>query len=285
MEAGRRQRARATGAATFAAARRLLAHKAAALIRSDPADAAVAVEMGLIDRRWLEHPDEHPVSTAAPVEIVERFLERTVERRPSRLSALGLSAVQLLAWRDPSGTGDPVASTIVFTDLEGFTAYTDSQGDDAALALVTEHHLHAGPVVRRWGGRIVKTLGDGLLCSFSEAEAGIRAAVDLLDTAPAPLRLRAGVHSGEALASRGDLYGHAVNVAARVTDTAQGGEVVATADAVAAAGTVRDIRFGPPKRVHLKGVENQITVCRVLAAGPAGPASPVLDTSSRRPRR
>lgn len=280
MVTDRQQRARAAGAATVAAARRLLAHKAAELIRSDPDDAAVAVEMGLIDQRWLEHPDEHPVSTAAPAEIVARFLERTVERHPSRLSALGLNAVQLLAWRDTSSTGDPVASTVVFTDLEGFTAYTGSHGDDAALALVTEHHLHAGPVVRRWGGRIVKTLGDGLLCSFSDAEAGIRAAVDLLDTAPHPLRLRAGVHFGEALASRGDLYGHVVNVAARVTDTARGGEVVATTDAVTAAGTVRDIEFGPPKRLRLKGVEEPVAVCRVLAASTRA-SMLALDASTR----
>ena len=108
--------------------------------------------------------------------MVERFLERAVEQRPSRLAALGLGAAQLLATRlSPPPTGRPEPMTVVFTDLEGFTTYTAEHGDEAALALLQEHHREAGPVVRREGGRIVKRIGDGLLCTFPDPQGGLRA--------------------------------------------------------------------------------------------------------------
>ena len=94
---------------------------------------------------------------------------------------------------------------MVFTDLEGFTAFTDTHGDTAAVKLIEEDRQFAGPVVRQWSGKILKTLGDGLLCTFPDAETGVRAALELSETAPAPLRLRAGVHVGEAVVTKGDV--------------------------------------------------------------------------------
>ncbi|MHB1710168.1 MAG: adenylate/guanylate cyclase domain-containing protein [Acidimicrobiales bacterium] len=245
--------------------RRALARKAADLIRSDPGEADRALEMGIVDRKWLDHPGERPVSTSTPVEIVERFLERAVEQRPSRLTSLGLTAVQLLATHGPSsGGGDPKLTTVVFTDLEGFTAYTDTHGDTAAVALIEEHRLNAGPVVRRWSGRIVKTLGDGLLCTFPDAESGVCAALELLGTAPTPLRLRAGVHCGEAMVTRGDVMGQVVNVAARITETAKGGEVLVSAGIAALLGDVPKIRLGKVKSRRLKGVTDRVGICTAI---------------------
>ena len=109
------------------------ARKAAELIRSDPDDAATALEIGLVDEEWLRAPGERPISSSAPGEIMRRFLERTVERHPSKLSSLGLTAVQLLSSSDEpggvgtSGDGSAKLLTVVFTDLEGFTAYTDAR--------------------------------------------------------------------------------------------------------------------------------------------------------------
>ncbi len=143
-------KAREAGAATLAALRRATARKAAELIRNDPDDAATALEIGLVDEEWLQAPEGRPISSSAPGDILRRFLERTVERHPSKLSSLGLTAVQLLS-SDDGGAGSGAAGggstkqlTVVFTDLEGFTAYTDAHGDAAALALIDEHHERAG---------------------------------------------------------------------------------------------------------------------------------------------
>ena len=282
-------KAREAGAATFAALRRATARKAAEMIRSDPDDAATALEIGLVDEEWLHAPGEGPISSSAPGDILRRFLERTVERHPSKLSSLGLTAVQLLSSGDDAGgagggsTGKGPAKvlTVVFTDLEGFTAYTDVHGDAAALALIDEHHQRAAPTVRRWKGRIVKHLGDGLLCTFPKPAYGIRAALDLEDAAPEPLRLRAGVHMGEAVVTRTDVVGHVVNVAARVCEAAKGGQVLATEDVVEAAessGGLADVRLGRMKSRRMKGVKTPVRLCEVRAAPEPAPApTPALE--------
>jgi adenylate cyclase len=258
--------ARETGAATLSAVKRATARKVAQLIRNDPDDAATALEIGLVDRRWLEQPGEGPISSSAPTDLVRRFLERTVERKPSRLSSLGLTAVQLLSSGSDGGvTGPGKEVTVVFTDLEGFTAFTDAQGDEAALALIAEHHRLASPIVREWNGKVVKHLGDGLLCTFPKPESGLQAALALLHSAPPPLRLRAGVHLGEAIVTRDDVVGHVVNVTARVCEYADGGQVVVTCDVLDAVGPLPGLRYGRVKARRLKGIKTPVRLCEVSA--------------------
>ena len=257
--------AREAGAAAVDAFRRRLAHKAASLIRRDPEAANVALELGLVDRKWLEDPAGEPMSTSGPYDVLERFWERAVEQRPSRISALGLGAAQLLSGRMATPAGGPESLAVVFTDLEGFTTYTADFGDDAALALLKEHHRLARPIIRREGGRIVKRIGDGLLCTFPTPQGGVRAAVELIGTAPSPLKLRAGVHVGDAIVSADDVIGHAVNVAARVAETARGGSAVATQEAIAAAGPVPGVRVkGKPRARRLKGLAEKVVIVELV---------------------
>jgi adenylate cyclase len=252
--------ARETGVTALAALRRVTARKAAELIRNNPEDAATALELGLVDRAWLDDPGQGPVSSSAPSDILQRFLERSVENRPSKLSTLGLSAVQLLSSTRDAPGGIVQEITVVFTDLEGFTAFTDTHGDTAAIALIDQHHKLAGGVVRQWKGKIVKHLGDGLLCTFPDPDSGARAAVALLSTAPPPLRLRAGVHCGEATVTRHDVVGHVVNVAARVCETASGGQVMITAEAAGGINQSHPLVLGKMKSRRLKGVATPVTL-------------------------
>ncbi len=225
----------------------------------------MALELGLVDRTWLENPGKGPVSTSGPYDVLERFLERAVEQRPSRISSLGLGAAQLLAGRLAPAYGKTESLAVVFTDLEGFTAYTAEFGDGAALSLLKEHHRVAGPIVRREGGRIVKRIGDGLLCTFANPQGGLRAAVELIGIAPAPLRLRAGVHVGEAIVSVDDVIGHAVNIAARVAETARGGSVVATKEAVEAAGPTPGVQVkGKARSRRFKGISERVEVVELV---------------------
>jgi class 3 adenylate cyclase len=62
--------------------------------------------------------------------------------------------------------GVPTALTIAFTDLQGFTAHTQTAGDVAASRLLLDHHRDAARIVDRYGGRIVKRLGDGHMLTF-----------------------------------------------------------------------------------------------------------------------
>ncbi|MGQ0831971.1 MAG: adenylate/guanylate cyclase domain-containing protein [Microthrixaceae bacterium] len=255
--------ARAKGASAVDSMRITLAERAADLLGREPELRDTAVEVGLVDRAWLEEPGLHRVRTAPAIDVVQRFLERSVERRPSTLGSIGLSALQLLARDATAAEGERAATpvAIVFTDLEGFTRYTARRGDDAAIELLGDHHRVIGPIVRSRGGKVVKRIGDGLMLAFPSAEAAVMAALELVDVPPAPLRLRAGVHTGEAVVTADDLIGHDVNVAARVAASAQGGQILATTAVREAVGELRGVEFGRARRRSVKGVGEPVSVC------------------------
>jgi adenylate cyclase len=259
-----RREALLAGRQAMSAMRRRLAGSLAKALERDPEMLATAVEMGVVRREWLEQPGEgEPITTATPMEVIHRYLESTVEQRPSFLAHLGLSTIQLLSsfGDNDDASGTPAVLTVAFTDLEGFTRYTATNGDGAASGLLADHHRAVGPIVRSRGGKVVKRLGDGLLLTFPAPEAGVLTCLELVDQQPEPLRLRAGMHTGEVVVTRDDVIGHVVNVAARVAEGARGGQVLVTVDVRSAVGELRGVEFGRVKRQGAKGVPEAIGVC------------------------
>ena len=258
---------REVGRRVVASLKRSLAERLAEAWRSDPERLARAVELGIINPEWVDAPGEHAFSSAAPIEVVERFLERTAEERPSMLASLGLSALQVLGSTDADevreGQVPATQLVVMFTDLEGFTSYTANNGDEAASRLLSDHHRRVTPAVRGRGGRIVKRLGDGLLLTFPTAESALLGGLDLTSSSPPPLRLRAGAHLGEVMVTRDDVLGHVVNVAARVTDRAAGGEFLVTEAIRDATDDVAGVAFGRLRRLRMKGLDERVPVCRV----------------------
>ena len=245
--------------------RRGIASKVVGVLRQrDPELLSSLTEVGVVSRDWVEG-GEGPVTTSAPMDVIERLLERSVERRPSLLANLGLSAIQVLSspsdGEDQQGTS--ACLTVVFTDLEGFTRFTAEKGDDEASKLLTRHHRRVGPVVRSRGGRVVKRLGDGLLLTFPEPEAAVLSCLEMVEAQPAPLRLRAGAHRGDVVVTRDDVIGHTVNVAARVTESAKGGEVLVTTEVRdAVQDGLPQVKFTRARTKAFKGVGTQVSVCR-----------------------
>jgi adenylate cyclase len=249
--------------------RRSAAAMLADALRRDPDRMARAVELGLVRREWLERPDEERITGAKPIEVLERWLESTVEQRPSTVAALGLSTIQILSAGADERAGDGVPDTlaVAFTDLENFSAFTAREGDEASCRFLSDHKRAVGPVVRSRGGRIVKQLGDGLLLTFPSAEAGVLAALELLDVEPEPLRLRVGLHVGEVLVLPDrDVVGHVVNVAARVAESARGSEVLTTDAVRDAARELAGVSFGRSRRHALRGTNETIQVCAAQRA-------------------
>ncbi len=259
------ERARDEGEGAVAALRRRLTERAASLMKQHPEFADGAAEIGLVDKSWLDDPNGHPIRTATSLDVVQRYLERSIEHEPSLIASLGLSAIQLLAMEsgDDDSAGHAREITIVFTDLEGFTRYTSRNGDESARGLLERHHRAVGPVIRSRGGRIVKKIGDGLFISFDAPEAAVLAALEIGEADPGELRLRVGIHHGEAVVVGDDLIGHAINVAARVTDSAKGGEILATTEVRSAIGELPGVTFGRARRRSFKGVAESISVCPV----------------------
>ncbi len=128
--------------------------------------------------------------------------------------------------------------TFVFIDLAGFTALTEARGDDEA-ADVAEAFFRRTKRALGKGDRLIKTIGDAVLVTSPTAEGGLGLVERLIHLTHADARfpaLRAGLHHGSAEERRGDVFGAAVNLAARVSGEAFAGEVLGTkpvADAAA----------------------------------------------------
>lgn len=250
------------------AMRKTMARRIASMLSRDPELLAQMTESGLVRRDWVDNPGDVPMLTeATPLEVLERTLAGIVERRPSMLASMGLSAIEVL-----SASGDDIEDgsrahnlAVCFTDLQGFTSFTAEHGDVAAGKLLSEHYQTAGPIVRSRGGRIVKRLGDGLMMTFSEPTAAVLAAVELVEAPPRPLKVRAGLHVGEVLVDRADVIGHVVNVAARVAETAAAGEVLISCDLREALplAELPQLVVGRARARRLKGLSERIEVCPV----------------------
>jgi class 3 adenylate cyclase/YHS domain-containing protein len=130
-----------------------------------------------------------------------------------------------------------IVGTFAFVDMAGFTALTEAQGDEDAADLATMFaeitRAALGP-----GDRLVKTIGDAVLIT-SPSPAGCLTLVErLLTEAASESRLptlRAGLHHGDAVQREGDVFGAAVNLAARVAAEAHPAEVLGTAPIAEAA--------------------------------------------------
>ena len=235
----------------------------------DPDLAKQLTEAGLARREALQRPGEPPLPSTTPIEVVQRFLERSVERHPSMLGQLGLTAIQMLSDAVDGDGGPGVATplTVVFTDLEGFTSFTEAEGDEAASALLDRHNRRVGPIVRGRGGRVMKRMGDGLLLTFPEPEAAVLCALELVEAAPGPMRLRAGMHAGDVVVRHDDVIGHVVNVAARVTESAGGDEVLVTSAVRDAAAEIDGVDYGPLEERTFRGLTEQVKVCVARRSG------------------
>lgn len=169
-----------------------------------------------------------------------------------------------------------VRGTIMFTDIVGFTEFTALRGDDEAIELLS---LQEGIVTEELGdeSRIVKQLGDGLMIWFADSCAAIETGLRLQERfeeaawdRDMPLWVRIGLHSGQQSRRGDDLIGHDVNVASRIVNLADSGEVLASEATVRSAdGGVPDVEFKRLGPVVMKGIPNPINLFRAERRGTA----------------
>jgi DNA-binding NarL/FixJ family response regulator/class 3 adenylate cyclase len=181
---------------------------------------------------------------------------------------------------------EPSFVTILFTDMTGSTALFERYGDDVADGLRREHFTALRDAVAEHGGREVKSTGDGLMVVFPSAVAAVRCAVAMQRAAAATsgLALRIGLHAGEPIQDTGDFYGTAVNVASRLCDAADGGEVLASDVVRQVAGPRVAELVQPSGAIRVKGISEPVSVARVLwrehGADPPQPV-PEVDAPAR----
>lgn len=163
-------------------------------------------------------------------------------------------------------------TTVVFTDLFGSTRVFEALGNARATQAVTQITTWITKTVELHGGRVVKTLGDGVLALFDDNRAAIRAVVAIqrdhkknMLKVPSASRLpiRIGVASGDVEIVDRDCYGDAVNVAARLSDLSGPQQIWANSAALAGAHEEDNMRFRQLGPIHIRGRAEPCTVFQV----------------------
>src|ERR1700722_12081041 len=123
------------------------------------------------------------------------------------------------------------ALTILFADVSGSTKLFETRGDVEARRLVAAILGALSEVCARHGGRVIKTIGDEIMCTFPGPMQGLLGSVDMqkriahdVDFAKDKLAIRIGLHHGDALMEDNDVYGDAVNTAAGMLRTRSVGQ-------------------------------------------------------------
>ncbi len=157
-------------------------------------------------------------------------------------TGLDQSAVAPAAHR-PAGGQSPSSApgqAILFADIRGFTSYTRDRGDEQAYRLAKEFMSLAQSCVERHGGRVVKTLGDGIMATFPQALASVRCASEVQEGIARRNAARPGdaftsgigIAWGTPIEEDGDLFGFVVNLAQRLADRARGGQILVSPSVV-----------------------------------------------------
>jgi class 3 adenylate cyclase len=192
-----------------------------------------------------------------------------MEGKPEAAERLAQS---LEDWNRPKDMDEKqTVVTVMFTDMVGSTALTQTLGDAAAQKVVRAHNAIVRAALGRFRGKEIKHTGDGIMASFQSTTDGIKAAIDIQKntaehnrTNPGlPLKLKVGLHSGQAIAEDDDLFGTHVQLTARIVDKAGPGEIFVseTAHGICAG---KDIQFANRGQFNLKGFDQPQTIYQVV---------------------
>ncbi len=179
---------------------------------------------------------------------------------PEIRSFLGLET----AVQEPGGF-----RTILFTDVVGSTALTQRLGDSKGRELLRDHERIVREALQAHGGAEVKTMGDGFMASFSSATKALECAIAMQrafaernESAEEPIRVRVGLNAGEPIAEDEDLFGTAVNLAARICANADAGQILAPI-VVRELAAGKQFMFADLGETELRGFEDPVRLYEV----------------------
>jgi len=160
--------------------------------------------------------------------------------------------------------------TILFTDMEGSTALTRRLGDAQAQELVRKHNTIVRDALGSHGGSEIKHTGDGIMASFPSASAGLDCAIAVQlafarhnqERPDEQVRVRIGLNAGEPVAEEDDLFGTAVQLAKRVCDQAQPGQIIAS-NVVRELVAGKGFLFAEQGEAALRGFEDPVRLFEV----------------------
>ncbi len=127
---------------------------------------------------------------------------------------------------------------VLFSDIRDFSSLTAKIGDRGAYQLVKTFVRLVEEQVERHEGEVIKTYGDGIMTTFPALKAGLQGSVDMQralkdhnETHPeSTISAGSGLHTGDVIRDDGDIFGHAVNLTARLANYAKGGQIITSSE-------------------------------------------------------
>ncbi len=163
---------------------------------------------------------------------------------------------------------------VLFADVVGSTRLYDTLGDAVAKQLIDECLATLQTVVQQYSGRVIKTIGDEIMCVLPSADNGCLAATDMHHKVMAlPMvsnikrSIRVGFHYGPVLEEKGDVFGDTVNVAARMAGLAKGMQIITTGSTVACMSKMLQLSTRPIAALSVKGKGDDVNVSEVIWQG------------------
>ena len=176
------------------------------------------------------------------------------------------------------------AATFLFADIAGFTALTEAHGDEVAIELVVAFSEVVEAQLPRIMGERVKTIGDAVMLRVPEPADAVRLGLwithDAMRDHGSPA-VRVGLHHGHAIERNGDYFGASVNLAARVSSAAAGGEVLVTGQTAALVPDLEGVIFESRGRKSLRNVSEPVELFAVLRTGESGAGNLPIDPVCR----
>jgi class 3 adenylate cyclase len=158
---------------------------------------------------------------------------------------------------------------ILFTDLVGSTPLTQRLGDRDAMRIIRAHDAIVDEAIRSGGGRRVKHTGDGVMASFTSVSRSVEAAIAIQrgvvqhnDGDEVPFDVRVAVSAGEPVTENDDLFGAAVQLAARVCSSCEGGRILVS-NAVRELCLGKGLPFEDEGYVELRGFDEPMRIFSV----------------------
>ncbi len=160
--------------------------------------------------------------------------------------------------------------SILFADISGSTALYDKLGNEMALHLVSRTLEVLKQEMGRYQGTLIKTIGDEIMCTFASVADAVNAARDMQMAMEQQnpvngqhIYVRIGVHCGDVIREAGDIFGDAVNVAARVTAITRARQILTTQAVVDQLPSTLRKKVRPVMRGELRGKESTLSIFQV----------------------
>jgi class 3 adenylate cyclase len=161
--------------------------------------------------------------------------------------------------------------TLLFSDIERYTAMTTRLGDVRSQELLRTHNMLVRNQVVAHGGFEVKTQGDSFMVAFASARRALQCAIAIQRAVSADaalaregLQVRIGLHTGEAIKEGEDFFGASVIQAARIAEKAQGGEILVSELLRGLIGSLADVELRDAGRKRLKGLPGRHRVYQAV---------------------